>query len=250
MGDLEVAVITGGSRGIGAATAVELGKLGYRVVVNYHSRLDAATAVVQNVRQAGGDATAVPGDVRDPVQAARVVSAALDKYGRLDALVCNAATPVTFTPFPELSFEDLARKVTDELAAVFHPVQFAAPHMVAGGGGRLVFVSSEMARRARVSAGIAHGTAKSALNTFAQYLAAEYGPFGITSNVVSPSYVRTQNSAANAPINFERERAQAIPLRRVCLPEDVGRVIARLAADTGGYVTGAQIPVTGGLDIV
>jgi 3-oxoacyl-[acyl-carrier protein] reductase len=250
MRERAVAVVTGGSRGIGAAAAVELGRRGYRVVVNYHSRADAADAVVADIRQVGGDGIAVGGDVRDQTAAERVVSTAVSEFGRLDALICNAATPVTFTPFPELSFDELAGKVRDELAAAYYPVHFAVPQMVAQGAGRMVFVSSDMATRTPFGGGIAHGTAKSALNAFVRYLAVEYGPSGITANVVAPGYVRTENSAANISSDFEDERAKTTPVRRVCLPADVGMVIAQLAADTGGYLTGLQVPVTGGRHLV
>lgn len=132
-----------------------LGGLGCRVVVNYHSRRDAAEAVVERVRAAGGDAVAVAGDVREPEPAERVVTAAVTEFGRLDALVCNAATLVTCAPFAEMSFVDLAGKVTDELAAAYHPVRCAIPHLTASGAGRLVFVSSDLSRRSRVPAAIA-----------------------------------------------------------------------------------------------
>jgi 3-oxoacyl-[acyl-carrier protein] reductase len=246
----DVVIVTGGSRGVGAAVAVELGELGCRVVVNYHSRRDAAQEVVDRVRAAGGDAVAVGGDVRDAAQAQTVVATTVDEFGRLDALVCNAATPVTFRPFAELSFADLSTKVVDELAAAYQPVRSALPHLIAGGGGRLVFVSSDLSRHARVPGAIAHATAKSALNTFARYLAVEYGPHGITSNVVVPGYLRTDASAATATGDFEQRRAEAVPLRRVGVAEDVAPVIAWLAAGRAGYVTGAEVPVTGGLDVI
>lgn len=249
MGGSDVVVVTGGSRGIGAASAVALGELGCRVVVNYHSRRDAAEEVLDRVRAAGGDGIAVAGDVRDPEQAEHVVTAAVTEFGRLDALVCNAATPVTFAPFAELSFTDLAGKVTDELAAAYHPVRCAIPHLTASGAGRLVFVSSDLSRRSRVPAAIAHGTAKAALNTFARYLAVEYGPANITSNVVVPGYVHTDASAAQNSGDFEQRRAAATPLRRVAVPEDVAAAVAWLASGRAGYLTGVEVPVTGGLDI-
>jgi len=246
----EVAVVTGASRGIGAAAAVELGRRGYRVVVNYRSRADAAQEVVAAVRQAGGDGIAVPGDVCDPDQARRVVAAAVDTYGGLDALVCNASAPVRPTPFADLEFADLAGVVTGELAATFHPVRAAEPHLAARGGGRIVVVSSAMAARYAFGAGLAHGVAKAALNAFASYLAVRYGPAGITVNVVAPSYVRTEGSSVNIPAGFEQARAGETPLRRICLPVDVGRVIAQLAANRDGYVTGVCVPVTGGRHLV
>ncbi|WP_328611211.1 SDR family oxidoreductase [Amycolatopsis sp. NBC_00345] len=247
MGNHQVAVVTGAGRGIGASTAVELGKRGYRVVVNYFSRAADAHQVVDAVRAAGGDGVAVPGDVRDPDQAASLISTAMEQFGQLDALVCNAATPVRFTPFGELAWNDFATKVTDELAAAFHVTAAALKIMTAQGHGRLVFVSSDMATHSAVPSGIAHGTAKAALNTFARYLAVEYGPSGITANVVSPGYIRTGNSAANAPADVTETLAAQTPLRRVGVPDDVGRVIAAIADDAGSFVTGTIIPVTGGL---
>ncbi|MDT8915212.1 SDR family oxidoreductase [Amycolatopsis sp. PS_44_ISF1] len=242
-----VAVVTGAGRGIGAAAAVALGRRGYRIVVNYFSRAEDARQVVEAVRAAGGDGVAVAGDVRDPEQAARLVDTALTEFGQLDALVCNAATPVRFTPFGELAWNELATKVTDELAAAFHVTAAALEVMTAQGHGRLVFVSSDMATHSAVPSGIAHGTAKAALDAFARYLAVEYGPSGITANVVAPGYVRTDSSAANAPAGrIEAIRAHT-PMRRVAVPDDVGRVIAAFADDTESFVTGTVVPVTGGL---
>lgn len=245
----QVAIVTGASRGIGAASAVELARAGYRVVVNYHSRVDAAQTVIENIRAVGGDGVAVRADVRDPAQAELLSSTAIDAFGRLDVLVCAAASAVRFQPFAELKFEKLATEVSDELAAAFHPVRAAVSRMVDGDGGRLVLLSSQMTERAPFPGGMAHGVAKSALNTFVRYLAVEYGPSGVTANIVSPSYVRTDNSTTNIPADFERQRASETPLGRVCLPEDVARVVVQLAAPEFSYVTGHRVPVTGGHEI-
>lgn len=244
-----VAVITGGSRGIGAATAVEFGRLGYAVVVGYHSRRDAADAVVEAVGAAGGRGLAVAGDMRVREEAAGLIRAATETFGRVDTLVCNAATPITRAAFADLDWTDFAAKVTSELAASHHVTQHALPVMREQHYGRLVYVSSRQAESPGAPGMIAHGTAKGALNTFARYLACEEGPHGITANVVAPGYVHTDASTAVGTAGFEAGIAARTPLGRVAEPADIGRVIALIGSENSGFATGILVPVNGGITL-
>ncbi|MEQ0564232.1 SDR family oxidoreductase [Amycolatopsis sp. NEAU-NG30] len=244
-----VAVVTGGSRGIGAAVAVEFGRLGYAVVVNYHSRRAAADAVVDAVAQAGGQGLAIAGDMRVPGDAARLVRAATESFGRIDTLVCNAATPIKQAAFADMPWEDFAAKLTGELGAAYHVTQLALPVMRKQRYGRLVFVSSGQAERPGAPGMIAHGSAKAALNTFTRYLAVEEGPHGITANVVAPGYVHTDASAAVGTEEFEAVIAARTPLRRVAEPIDIGRVIALVGGENSGFATGIVVPVDGGITL-
>ncbi|MFC0438119.1 SDR family NAD(P)-dependent oxidoreductase [Kutzneria buriramensis] len=244
-----VAVITGASRGIGAAAAVEFGRLGYAVVVNYHSRRDAADSVVEAVDQAGGKGIAVAGDMRVREDAAGLIRAATENFGRVDTVVCNASTPIKQAAFADMPWEDFATKVTDELAASYHVTQLALPVMRAQRYGRLVYVSSGQAERPGAPGMIGHGSAKAALNTFARYVAYEEGPHGITANVVAPGYVRTDSSAAAGTAQIEAHIAARTPLRRVADPLDVGRVIAMIGSENSGFATGITVPVNGGVTL-
>ena len=238
------ALVTGGGRGIGAATSRALAARGYRVAVNYVSNHEAADEVVKQIEAGGGEAFAVQADVYDPGQAAELLDrSARDK--RLDVLVCNAGARFTPTPLPSLSWDDFHAKVTNELASVYTLTQRALDVMGAQGGGRIVYVSSAVADGPPTVGMAAHGTAKAALNTFARFVAYEAGPLGINVNVVAPGYVRT-DASAGLPAEVQRRLADHTPLRRVAEPEDVAGAIAMLVGAEAGFVTGSVITVDGG----
>ncbi|MFI1831723.1 SDR family oxidoreductase [Streptomyces olivaceoviridis] len=238
------ALVTGGSRGIGAATSRELAARGYRVAVNYSSNREAADQVVKRIEADGGEAFAVRADVYDPRQAAELLErSAVD--GRLDVLVCNAGARFTPTPLPSLSWDDFHAKVTNELASVYTLTQRALAVMGARGGGRIVYVSSAVAEGPPAVGMAAHGTAKAALNTFARFVAYEAGPLGINVNVVAPGFVRTEASAG-LPVEFQQRLVEHTPLGRVAEPEDVARAIAMLVGAEAGFITGSVVTVDGG----
>ncbi|WP_371483800.1 SDR family NAD(P)-dependent oxidoreductase [Kitasatospora sp. NBC_00315] len=242
------ALVTGASRGIGAATARRLASRGYRVAVNYFSSPEAAALVVAEIEAAGGTAFAIRGDVRDPAEAAELVRlAAAD--GRLDVLVCNAAAP-SFTPTPvgTLPWEDFHAKLTAELAGVYTLTQHALAVMGGQRGGRIVYVSSNVADGPPAPGMAAHGTAKAAINTFARFVAAEAGPLGVRVNVVAPGLVRTEASA-RLPKEFSQRIADRTPLGRIAEPDDVARAIALLVSEDAAFVTGAVLSVDGGFGI-
>ncbi|ALO91465.1 Oxidoreductase [Streptomyces hygroscopicus subsp. limoneus] len=238
------ALVTGGSRGIGAATSRELAARGYRVAVNYFSNREAADQVVKRIETDGGEAFAVRADVYDPRQAAELLErSAVD--GCLDVLVCNAGARFTPTPLPSLSWDDFHAKVTNELASVYTLTQRALAVMGARGGGRIVYVSSAVAEGPPAVGMAAHGTAKAALNTFARFVAYEAGPLGINVNVVAPGFVRTEASAG-LPVEFQQRLVEHTPLGRVAEPEDVARAIAMLVGAEAGFITGSVVTVDGG----
>ncbi|MFE9352780.1 SDR family oxidoreductase [Streptomyces olivaceoviridis] len=238
------ALVTGGSRGIGAATSRELAARGYRVAVNYFSNREAADQVVKRIETDGGEAFAVRADVYDPRQAAELLErSAVD--GRLDVLVCNAGARFTPTPLPSLSWDDFHAKVTNELASVYTLTQRALAVMGAKGGGRIVYVSSAVAEGPPAVGMAAHGTAKAALNTFARFVAYEAGPLGINVNVVAPGFVCTEASAG-LPVEFQQRLVEHTPLGRVAEPEDVARAIAMLVGAEAGFITGSVVTVDGG----
>ncbi|MEU5088418.1 SDR family oxidoreductase [Streptomyces sp. NPDC021356] len=238
------ALVTGGSRGIGAATSRELAARGYRVAVNYHSNREAADQVVKRIEADGGEALAVQADVHDPRQAAELLERATVD-GRLDVLVCNAGARFTPTPISRLTWDDFNAKVTGELASAHTLTQRTLPIMEAQGGGRIVYVSSAVADGPPTVGMAAHGTAKAALNTFARFVAYEAGPLGVNVNVVAPGFVRTEASAG-MPLQFQRRLAEGTPLGRVAEPEDVARAIAMLVGEDAAFITGSVVTVDGG----
>ncbi|WSQ13714.1 SDR family oxidoreductase [Streptomyces sp. NBC_01231] len=241
------ALVTGGGRGIGAATSRELAARGYRVTVNYFSDRKSAERVVEDIEADGGEAFALQGDVRDPAQAVELLRRTAVE-GRLDVLVCNAAPQFTPTPIQTLPWDDFHTKLTGELASVYTLTQQALAIMGAQGQGRIVYVSSAVADGPSVPGMAHHGTAKAALNTFARFVAHEAGPLGINVNVVAPGFVRTEGSAG-VPQEIQRRLAENTPLGRVAEPEDVARAIAMLAGEEAGFVTGQILTVDGGLGV-
>jgi 3-oxoacyl-[acyl-carrier protein] reductase len=242
------ALVTGGGRGIGAATARRLGARGYRVAVNYLSNRDAADRVLAAIRDAGGEAFAVQGDMRDPEQAAELIGrTAVD--GSLDALVCSAGVGFAPGPIQALSWEDFRDTVTNELACVYPLTQQALKIMGSRGKGSIVIVSSAGADGPPGPGMISHGVAKSALSTFARFAAYEAGPLGVTVNVVAPGMVRT-DASAHMPEEFKRRMAERTPLGRIAEPEDVANAIAMLVSEESGYISGQVLGVDGGHGVV
>lgn len=246
----QVALVTGASRGIGAAIARDLGRRGYHVVVNYRSSADAARCVVDDIEAAGGSAQSIAADVCDPDQVAAMVDAVLSAHGTVDALVCNANTvnPV-FEPLESLTWNTFIDKVSGELAGAFFITQRVLPIMRSNRRGRIVYVSSTVADTAGPGR-VGHGTAKSALNTFSRNVAAEVGRYGVVVNTVAPGAVRTESSAAVLADRYEEHIKRNSVLDRVLEPEDVAKVIGLVLDEGFGGVTGSLIRVDGGLSVL
>lgn len=245
---IRTALVTGGSKGIGAATARELGARGFRVAVNYFSDEAAADRVVAQIEEAGGSAFTVGGDVRDPDQAAELVRRACEG-GVLEVMVCNAkAASFIPTPVHELSWSDFSSKIVNELAGVYFLTQRALSVMGERRNGRIIYVSSDIAQGPVAPGMTAHGTAKAALDTFARFVSTEAGPFGINVSVVAPGFVRTEASAGMSQ-ELQRRLAERTPLGRVAEPQDVARAIAMLAGEDAGFVTGTVLTVNGGFGV-
>ncbi|MFG2006678.1 SDR family NAD(P)-dependent oxidoreductase [Spirillospora sp. NPDC048911] len=235
------ALITGASRGIGAATAARLGERGYHVIVNYHRSEMAARAVVKDIESAGGTAQAVRADVRDPAEAARLVAAG----ARLDLLVCNANIAPTFAPPSAMSWADFSAKVMGELAAVFHVTQRALELMREQRSGQIVYVSSVLADVTMPSA-LSQSTAKAALNTFARQVAAEAGRHGIAVNTIAPGLVNTDASRAARTPEHDELLAENSVLGRITEPDDVAALITTITDVGFRAVSGAHILADGG----
>ncbi|GAA4852485.1 SDR family oxidoreductase [Actinomycetospora corticicola] len=240
-----VCLVTGASRGIGAATARELACRGYRVVVNHRDSATTAEAVAGDVRTGGGEALVVQGDVTDPDDVTRLVETTVGHWGRLDVLVHNAMAPFPVTSFADLGWEQLGAKLDQELRAAYLLTHAVLPGMTDRSYGRLVYLSTGLSRRPRDGM-IALGVAKAALDSFVRYVATEVAPHGITANVVAPSTVEDTAVGDKLPDELRAQLAAATPMGRLARPEDVARTVAYFAGDDAGFTTGSWAPVNGG----
>src|SRR5271166_3290322 len=241
-----VAMITGASRGIGAATAQVLAERGFRVVVNHRASGPQAEEVVAGITAAGGEAVAIQADVTVPGDVSAMADEVARRWGGVDVLVHNALIPFSVTSFADLTWEQLGGKLENELHAAYSLAKAVVPGMVSRGYGRLIFLSTGLSRRPREGM-IALGTAKAALDQFVRYLALELAPHGITANLVAPATVSGTRVTEQLTTERMRELAAATPMRRLVRPDDVAKTVAFLASEDSGFTTGHYLPVNGGL---
>ncbi len=241
-----VAMITGASRGIGAATARVLAERGFRVVVNHRASGPQAGEVVAGITSAGGDAIAIQADVTDPGDVCAMTDEIAQRWGGVDVLVHNALIPFVVTSFADLTWEQLGGKVNAELHAAYTLTKAVVPGMISGGYGRLIFLSTGLSRRPRDGM-IALGTAKAALDQFVRYVALELAPHGITANLVAPATVGGTTVTGQLTPERVRQLGEAAPMGRLVTPNEVAHTIAFLASEGAGFTTGHYLPVNGGI---
>jgi len=241
-----VAVITGASRGIGAATASVLAERGFRVVVNYRSSVEEAEQVVRAATAAGGEAVAIRADVTQADEVAEMIGETEQQWGRVDVLVHNALIPFDVTSFADLSWQQLGGKVDRELRAAYLITKAVTPGMISRGYGRLVFLSTGLSRRPREGM-IALGTAKAAMDQFVRYIALELAPHGITANLVAPATVDETKVTGQLTAEQVAHLGATNPMGRLVRPDEIAKMVAFLASEDAGFTTGAYVPVNGGL---
>ncbi|MFI0713855.1 3-oxoacyl-ACP reductase family protein [Streptomyces inhibens] len=240
----KVALVTGGSRGIGAATALRLAADGAAVALTYRSRPDSADQVVKEIERAGGRAWAVRADSGEAEEVWASVAGTVERFGRLDILVNNAGVGV-LGPFEGISLDDVDRVLRTNVRAPFLAAQAAAAHLTEGG--RIISIGSCMAERVAFPGGTLYATSKAALTGLTKTLARELGPRGITANLVHPGPIDTDMN----PADGESAELQAglTALGAYGQASDVAATVAHLAGDGGRYITGASIAVDGGFAV-
>lgn len=240
----KVVLVTGASRGIGAAAASRLAQAGASIVVNYHQNRQAAEKILGEIEGAGGRGMIFQADVTRREQVEAMVRGAGEKFGAVDVLVNNAYFPFEVGQLHELSWESFHRAVEHELAAFHHCVRACLPGMKEKNAGRIIVVSTRLAQQPLPRMG-AYAAAKSALESMADTMAIELGPLGIAVNVVTPAFTLTDASMI-MPEAFRERIKETRPLKKHLYPEDVAGTIAFLAGEEAGMLTGSHILITGG----
>ena len=247
----KVVLVTGASRGIGAAIAQAFAAEGATVVVNHLSNDAAAADVVALCKATGGDAWAVKADVCSAEAVATMVEQVLDETGRIDVLVNNAFRPYTFDPqrrklFGDLEWLDYQAQFDGSVGATFNTCKAVVPHFRQRAQGSIVNIVSDLVERPVVPYHD-YTTAKSALVGFSRNLAAELGPLGVRVNCVAPGLVYPTQASSTTREEFREAIAASTPLRRIARPEDVAGPVLFLASDWSGFMTGQVLFVDGGL---
>ncbi|MCX4978745.1 3-oxoacyl-ACP reductase family protein [Streptomyces sp. NBC_00620] len=236
-----VALVTGGSRGIGAATALRLAQDGADVAITYLRDKEAAEDVVRRIEALGRRGLALRADSGDAVEAVEAVRTAAQVFGRLDVLVNNVGVGL-LGPLESLSLADVDRVLSANVRGAFLASQAAAPHL--GRGGRIITIGTCMTQRVPGAGGTLYATSKSALIGLTKALARELGGRGITANIVHPGPVDTEMNPADGP--HGAGQAAMTALGRFGTADEVASMVAYLAGGEAGYVTGAEFAVDGG----
>lgn len=237
----KVAVVTGGSRGIGAAIAKRLARDGAAVAVTYVSAPERANEVVRAIEDAGGKAIAIRADAADAGAVQAAVREAVQTLGRLDILVNNAGV-AALAPIGEFSLEEFDRLVAVNVRGVFAASQEASRHL--GEGGRIITIGSVNGDRMPFQGGAVYAMTKAAVAGLTRGMARDLGPRGITVNTVQPGPVDTDMNPAEGP--FAESLKATMALGRYGHVDEIAGLVAYLASPEGGFITGASYTIDGG----
>lgn len=238
----KTALVTGGSRSIGAAIARKLAADGAAVAITYSASPDRAAQVVADIEAAGGKAIAIAADAGSPEAVRAAVAQTVSAFGGIDILVNNAGVAVN-APIEDFKFEDYERMIAVNVTGVFVATQEAVRHMKAGG--RIIHIGSSMTRYAAFPTASVYTLTKGAITGFNRSLVRDLGPKGITVNTVHPGPTDTDMNPADGPVAAIVGPGMAIG--RYGQPAEIASVVAFLASPDAAFVTGAEIVADGGL---
>jgi len=246
MFDGRVALVTGGTRGIGAAITSALAKSGASVAAGYSRGKDAAEGLQQKLSADGAIVSVHQGRVDSPEDCTRVVEEVMRRFGRIDYLVNNAGITLDKT-VRKMTYEDWHNVLNVNLFGAFCMTKAVLEHMIERGSGRIVNISSVIGETGNVGQAN-YAASKAGLFGFTKSLALEMARRGITVNVVAPGFIETE-MVANIPQAALDAVVEKIPQRRLGRPEEVARVVRFLLEDESSYITGAAYTINGGLDM-
>jgi 3-oxoacyl-[acyl-carrier protein] reductase len=235
------ALVTGGSRGIGAAIVKRLASDGAQVAFTYSASPDQAQQVVDQVQKAGGKATAIKADATDQAAVRSAVQQAAKEFGKIDILVNNAGIAV-LAPIADFSEADFERSLSVNVRSVFTATQEAVRNMP--DGGRIIHIGSTNAERMPFEGGSVYALTKGALASFTQGLARDLGSRSITVNNIQPGPVDTDLNPASGP--FAETMLSLLALKRYGHAGEIAGMVSYLAGPEAGYITGASLLIDGG----
>jgi 3-oxoacyl-[acyl-carrier protein] reductase len=239
----KVALVTGGSRGIGRAIAERLGAEGADIAISYAASSGAANEVVSAIQQSGRRAEAFKADAAKPEQVTKLIDDVVQRFGRLDILVNNAGVFVG-KPLEETSDADYEQAFDVNVRAVFAAVRAASRHLPQGG--RIITIGSVNGQRAPFPGVALYAATKFAVQGFTRGWSREFAPRGITVNVIQPGPVDTDMNPASGP--FADMILPMVPMARYGKPNEIASLAAFLASDEAAYITGAAINIDGGME--
>lgn len=237
----KVALVTGASRGIGAAIAKRLAAEGAAVAITYANSPEKAEAVVGSIKAADGQAVAIRADSADSAAVKNAITTTVDTFGRLDILVNNAGV-IVVAPVDQISDEDFDRLVAVNIKAVFVATREAVQHM--GEGGRIITIGSTNADRVPFPGASVYAMSKSAIVGLTKGLARDLGPRGITVNNIQPGPINTDMNPQEGPFAEVMKGFLALP--RYGRDEEIAAMVAYIAGPEAGFVTGASLTIDGG----
>ncbi|WP_131740574.1 SDR family oxidoreductase [Actinomadura roseirufa] len=239
-----VALVTGASRGLGAAISTALAKAGFAVAINYLRAAEAAAQLHADIVAAGGRAELFRADVTDEAAVDDLYDRVLDAFGAVDVLVFNATGPQPDNPVEKLRWQDMLTQLEFFVKSPFLLTRRAIPDMKRRGHGRIVHVGSDVVGHGPAEAS-AYVAAKAAQLGLARSWAREFGPYGITVNTVAPGWIPTDRHEG-VPPEVRDAYAATVPLGHFGVPADVGAAVAFLASAEAGFITGQTLAVNGG----
>lgn len=244
----KVALITGSTRGIGKSIAEEMARAGAKVVISSRKK-DVCDAVAKEINDEGHEAIAVACNISYKEELQKLVDITMEKWGRIDSLVCNAAINPVYGPMSQVSDEAFDKVMGTNLRSNFWLVNMVAPQMAARKDGSIIIVSSIAALHGNAVIGV-YGISKAADAGLARNLAVEWGPQNIRVNCIAPGLIKTDFARALWEDEKMRKATEMkTPLRRIGDPKDIGGIAVFLASEAGAYITGQMIVADGGVTI-
>jgi len=239
----KVALVTGGSRGIGAAIAKRLAAEGASIALTYSKGADAAASIVKEIEQDGGKAVAIQADAADADAVRNAVETTVETFGQLDVLVNNAGTAIAMA-VEEMTLEDFDRLFAVNVRGAFVATQAALKHIKSGG--RIIMIGSCLGERVFIPGMAPYAATKGAIKMFTQGLARELGARGVTVNNIQPGPIDTDLNPASG--EWAAGQKAAVPLDRYGHTDEVAALVAFVAGSESSYINGANLTIDGGIN--